>query len=41
MPEFDNSFLAEEDHSALHADALVLEVRGQTIGWQAPRAATR
>jgi hypothetical protein len=41
VPEFDNSFLAEEDHSALHADALVLEVRGQTIGWRPSGLALR
>lgn len=35
MPDFDNSFLAEDDHPAVHEDALVFEVAGQKLGWRA------
>lgn len=35
MPDFDNSFLAEEDHPAVHEDAIVFELNGQPIGWRA------
>jgi len=35
MPDFDNSFLAEEDHAAVHEDAIVFEIKGQPIGWRA------
>lgn len=35
MPDFDNSFLSQEDHPAVHEDALVFELNGQTLGWRA------
>jgi len=35
MSDFDNSFLAEEDHAAVHEDAIVFEIKGQHIGWRA------
>jgi hypothetical protein len=35
MQDFDNSFLTENDHPAVHEDAFVFEIKGQAIGWRA------
>lgn len=35
MPDFDNSFLSQEDHPSVHEDALVFSINSQTIGWRA------
>jgi len=35
MPDFDKSFLAADDHAAVHEDAIVFEIKGQPIGWRA------
>lgn len=35
MPDFDNSFLAQDDHPSVHEDAIVFEIKGQPIGWRA------
>lgn len=34
MADFSNSFLAEDDHAAVHEDALVFEINDQTLGWR-------
>jgi hypothetical protein len=35
MNDFDNSFLAQEDHPSVHEDAIVFEIKDQPIGWRA------
>jgi len=35
MPDFDNSFLAQDDHPSVHEDAIVFEIKGQPVGWRA------
>lgn len=35
MPDFDNSFLAQDDHPSVHEDAIVFELKGQPVGWRA------
>ena len=34
MTDFDNSFLAEDDSTTAHEDALVFEVGGNKLGWK-------